>query len=146
MYESENVVSRLQRLGFRAKVYSAHGLHELNDQSDHEAVWIGSRVPPRVVLLALKAVLQIWPHLKYIHLSSDSDGPDYTHDQLFFGGSTSTAQSFELRPWTKEQIESIQDGIDMQSFHGLIRTRYGNQRGSDSKCFYHTEQLLGRTN
>jgi hypothetical protein len=127
---TDRVVGVLRSLGFNVEIYRVpvptKHLHEHDNKMNHEAIWIGTRVPPRVVLLVIKSVLDIWPHLKYMHLSSDGTDspPDYIHDQTYLGGATSTAKRYGLQPWSAEQIKAIPDNITTDEFHKLVRAKY----------------------
>lgn len=128
------IVEILRSLGFNAEIYGESVPSEMLPRGnykkiDHEAIWIGSRIPPRVVLLAIKSVIDLWPHLKYIHLSSDtaSSPPDYIHDQIYLGGATITAKEYGLQPWLPQQIKVIPDDIKIEEFHKLIRSKYAQK-------------------
>lgn len=123
--DADEVVASLKVLGFQAEIYR----QPFNDATEdtHEgsrAIWLGVNVSPRVSLLAIKASLNVWPFLCYVHLSSDSESPDYTHNEIFIGGSTKTAVEYGLRKWDKDQLESIPMDISVYKFHELIRSRY----------------------
>jgi hypothetical protein len=127
---ADRVVGVLRSFGFNAESYRVpvqhKHLHQDDNKTNHEAIWIGTRVPPRVALLVIKSVLDIWSHLKYMHLSSDGTDfpPDYIHDQLYLGGATSTAKRYGLQPWSTEQIKAIPDSITIDEFHKLVRAKY----------------------
>lgn len=125
----DEVLGTLRHLGFQVEIYEVLDTQvenrEYYAEELHAAIWVGSRVPPRVALLAIKAVIDIWQHLKYLHLSSDAgDPPDHIHDQLYFGGATSTARNYNLKPWTIDEIRRIPDDISTDEFHKLIRAKY----------------------
>lgn len=127
---SDEVLGSLRKLGFNAQIYKEESdsfetehFYEQKDQSD--GIWLGVRVSPKVALIAIKTTIEIWPHLKFIHISIDGGGPpDYIHDQLFFGGATSTALEYGCKPWRNDEIQSISEDIDMLEFHKLIRSKY----------------------
>ncbi len=129
--DADKIIATLRTLGFNAKIYrglvpSRVHLSKVDKKIDHAAIWIGSRIPPRVVLLAIKSVIDIWPHLKYMHLSSDGTNspPDDIHDQIYLGGATSTASKYSLQPWLPEQMKAIPADITVDEFHELIRSKY----------------------
>ena len=133
---ADKVLGALRRLGFNADLYVS-SFHNVNLQrpekpDSHRSIWIGSRVPALVAVLAIKTVVRIWPHLCYLHLSSDgvADAPDYVHDELFFGGSTSTAKRYGLLSWTLNEIEGIADQISDVAFHKIIRDKYKSDASS----------------
>lgn len=122
------VIGSLRRLGFKADIYRERdesGSYS-EDKSEHAAIWIGSRVPPHVAVLAIHTVIGIWPHLRYVHLSGDVEvePPDYIHDEIYFGGATSTARRYGLKSWRAEEIARIPADIEVEEFHELIRSKY----------------------
>ena len=123
---SQEVISVLRRQGFQPEIYIPPSSEDLRNYEleEHEAIWVGSRVPANVAVLAIKKVLQYWKHLKYMHLSEDSNGPDFTHYEIFFGGASSTVKSYRLRPWSSEELLGINDNISIEEFHELIRSKY----------------------
>jgi hypothetical protein len=125
---AELLVNKLNENGFRARTYrNNRGSVERGKTEEHEAIWIGSRVPPIVAISVIKIAIEIWPFLKYLHLSNDSMNrpPDQIHDQIFLGGSTSTAIKYSLLPWEIGEIKEIQEIEDLNSFHNIIRSKYG---------------------
>ncbi len=125
------VLKALRQLGFPVSIYHSvldegeRGLFQ--DAAKHAAIWIGARVTPQDAVLAIKTVVKIWPHLCYMHLSTDGGSPpDEIHDQMYFGGATSTAEGYKLRRWTTAEIEAIPDAITIEHFHELVRTKYGS--------------------
>jgi hypothetical protein len=124
---ADKVLGALQRKGFNAHIYQNTFLaHESREEST--AIWIGYRISPSVVVPAIKAAVHVWPQLRYIHISSDSksDPPDYIHDELFFGGSTSTANEYGLKPWTKVEVEELRSNLTTSELHELVRAKYGS--------------------
>ena len=127
----DQLLSALRKQGFRAELYQdeyrSSGKFESNN--DQMAIWIGSRVPPRVALLATKIAVAFWQHLRYMHLSTDgtSDPPDRTHDEIYLGGATSTAREYGLQPWTPQEIQELPEDMTITDFHDLIRSRYAQQ-------------------
>jgi hypothetical protein len=120
----EKVVAELTRIGFAAEIYKQDLEEGLQRNSEHEAIWIGSRVPPRVAIKAIKAAGRCWPHLAYLHLTSDEYGPDQINDEIFIGGSTSTAIRYQLQRWTRDEIQSMRDDPSPRDFRALIRRKY----------------------
>jgi hypothetical protein len=129
---SDRVLAELRRLGFDADIYrpdwhshqTGNGLAESTSQ--HAAIWIGSRVPPRVAVPAIKDVLKIWGHLCYLDLSEDHGAPpDFIHDQIFFGGATSTAKAYGLQRWSPSEIAALSEDMTLEEFHSVVRARYG---------------------
>lgn len=127
--DSFRLVSQLGKLGFNANVYAAryNAGNEPQVLEMHEAIWVGANIPPKMVCEAIKVSVGIWPHLKYMHLSSDSAGPAFTHDQLFVGGATSAANRIGLKAWTNAELKSISNDISFGEFHRLIKSKYVRQ-------------------
>src|ERR1035438_7799845 len=124
----QKVLQALNAVGFRAHIYESElDPKRMFSSQGHAAIWVGSRVPSGEAILTIKAVVRVWPHLRYLHLSGDSGAPpDEIHDQMFFGGSTSTANEYGLQRWTSEELEAIPDNLDSRSFHQLVRSKYGS--------------------
>jgi hypothetical protein len=123
------VLAALSRLGLSATIYeSGHELGEMPEhceKADHTSIWIGYRVPPRVAVQAIKAVVKIWPHLRYMHVSSDAESPpDFIHDEIYFGGSTATARRYGLKRWLRSEIVNMPDDMSFAKFHEMIRRKY----------------------
>ncbi len=62
--------------------------------SDSEGIWLGAAVPPSIAVDVITKARKVWPFMKYVHLSSDSGGPDETHTSIYLGGATSSATGF----------------------------------------------------
>jgi hypothetical protein len=122
---SDEVVGALRGLGFHAELYQGTRTQKYSDEvlENHEAIWVGYRVPALVAVLAIKNVLKYWSHLKYIDLSDES-APDYVQSEIFFGGATSTAKSDGLQEWSQEELLGIDNNISTQEFHKLIKSKY----------------------
>jgi hypothetical protein len=128
MRRADEVLRALKSHGFLANIYTSDFEDDLGQKTSlrlQAAIWIGSDIAPNVAVAAIKIVSKIWPHLCYLHLSSDSNGPDYIHEQMFFGGTTSTAVQYGLRRWTKTEIEQIPDELTKETWHAIVRAKYG---------------------
>lgn len=126
--DADEIVSSLKSLGFQAQIYTeAEPGSALKDTSDSHAIWVGASITPRTALLAIKESLKRWPFLCYMHLSADSFGPDYTHNEIFIGGSTRTARGYGLKKWTPDEIKAIPSNISAIEFHTIIRSKYPSQ-------------------
>lgn len=117
----------LSRAGFNVEIYD----DPFKDQKTYaldrqESIWIGSRVPPAVASEAINIAISKWPQLKYLHLSDDGEDtpPDFVHDQIFIGGSSSTAEEIGLLKWTKGELRSLTNAKTIEDFHKLIREHY----------------------
>jgi hypothetical protein len=124
---SDKLVAKLRRAGFRAEKYEVRGEDQriVEDLEEQAAIWVGARVEGAGAVQAIKLALDVWPHLKYMELSTDgSDPPDEVHDALFFGGATSTARERRTRPWSAEEIRALPDSLTTEQFHAAIRAKY----------------------
>jgi hypothetical protein len=121
-----NLVESLKNAAFTAEVYKVGLANKTYERpEDHEAIWVGSRVNSGRAIEAIKIAVSLWPHLKYVHLSGDNgDPPDYVHDQIFFGGATSTARSYGLQPWSRDELLGLHESMTDEGFHGAIRAKY----------------------
>jgi hypothetical protein len=124
---ANEVVKSLKEIGFATEVFDKCS-HTDGAPENHESIWIGSRIPASAAIQSIKNVVKIWPHLKYLHLSTDGDEipPDRIHNQIYFGGASRTARAYGLKPWTVDEIEKLQDELSQQQFHKLIREKYSD--------------------
>jgi hypothetical protein len=123
----DQVLESLIEKGFDAKKFSDRSPYSTHDRdaSEQACIWVGERIKAPDAVRAIKVAIEHWPHLKYVELSNDgSTPPDYVHNQMFIGGSTSTALTRGLRPWTTEELASLQENISQDEFHLKIRTKY----------------------
>jgi hypothetical protein len=123
----EALVAGLKSLGLAASAYE-HPSPVQDDylnEGDHEAIWVGRKVPPGIVLSSIRVARKRWPFLRYIHISGDlSDTPpEEVHSQLYFGGSTQSARRYGLRPWTDAEIEALEASTP-EEVHSSIRSHY----------------------
>ena len=124
---SADVLAVLHRARFSAEEYRSPGAVDRHRAavSESAAIWIGSRVQGAAAVEAIKFAMTAWPHLKYMHLSSDDlDPPDEIHDQIFFGGATSTAKRFGLRAWSAEEVRDLPSNITDADLHKAVRGKY----------------------
>jgi hypothetical protein len=128
---ADDVLRALTALGLPAAIYAPDFEEDYGRQynlREHAGIWIGSDIPSSIAIQAIKTVIEIWPHLCYLHLSSDGGGPDYVHEQMFFGGSTSTASEYGLARWTKTEIENLPGQPTTQEWHAIVRSKYGSYK------------------
>lgn len=126
---SREVVASLQSLGFPATIYQSEFPEEYEVRGgfqNHESIWIGSKIGASNAILTIKIVMKFWPHLCYLHLSSDTAGPDYIHGQMYFGGSSSTAREYGLERWSRDEIENLPDSPSQETWHMIVRRKYGS--------------------
>lgn len=124
---SKEVLSLLRRAGFNPQNYNSPIEIERNFDSldDSACIWVGTRVQAAGAVAAIKAVIEVWPHLKYLELSNDgADPPDEVHDAVFFGGATSTARERGLCAWSHEELLALSETSTQEQFHGAIRAKY----------------------
>ena len=118
------LLKSLLKVGFSASMYNSTYFKDGFKISNATGVWIGSNLEPEAVLTAIEIAVTHWPQLKYLFLSSDGGGPEYTHDQLFIGGDESVAKNKGLNEWTIAEIQSIPKNITLENFHKCIRNKY----------------------
>ena len=117
---AEGLVSRIEMLGIDSEIYEDSVGSKF---SDSEAIWLGSKVPPSVAIPIIREAVTVWPHLKYMSLSEDSNGPDETHWQIYIGGATSTALKERLRPWSQDELLSL-EAATRDELHAKVRRKY----------------------
>lgn len=121
--DADKLLSKFKELGFWAHIYD--GADEDDSYIRHKAIWVGHRVPARVAIEAIKTAVSEWGHLQYVELSNDGNvPPDEIHDQLYMGGSTSTAVDRGLKKWRKEELLALDPEMTNEEFHATIRDKY----------------------
>jgi hypothetical protein len=122
--DANELVHALQEAGFKASIYR-EDLDKMNKPEDHEAIWIGAALPANEVIKSIKIAVSQWPHLKYMHLSTDGGSPpDYVHSEMYFGGATSSAQRYGLSPWSKNELLDLDGNLSLDDFHRVVRSKY----------------------
>ena len=122
-HDSEAVLEVLKSEGFSADIYESDS--DPDDLSDQEGIWLGYRVSPTVACRVIQAAVKQWPHLKYVHLSNDGGGPpDYVHDQIFIGGSTSAAIRYGIKEWSSQDFSNLNENMSRSELHAMVRGRY----------------------
>jgi len=125
---SIELVETLKNNGFNAEVYQQKfpaTEKMLNSIKNNEGIWVGTRIAPKAAIQAIKLAVLQWTDLKYLHLSNDGEEPpDFVHDQLFLGGSSSTAKSHGLHAWEKDELLGLDDEMSAEAFHSAIRAKY----------------------
>lgn len=123
-YDSNEMIGALNQEGFHADIYQP----DIEPHESHltqEAIWLGYRVNPAVACRVIKAAVEQWPHLKYVHLSNDGgDPPDEVHDQIFLGGSSATAERYGIEQWALEDFQLLSEGMSANELHELVRAKY----------------------
>lgn len=118
---SRQFVKDLNRKGYKAEIYfGADGKSaQLKKYIEHEAIWIGRRVPVDFAIEIIKMAIKKFPHLKYIDLSPDF-APEYVHDQIYIGGATSTALEDGLKKLTSSDFTRFFECKSMEEMHEFI--------------------------
>ena len=125
---SDSLVSSLNDSNFSASVYDSSLSAEYEGTENHEAIWIGYRVPAKRVVEAIKIAKAHWPHLKYVELSNDgkSTPPDEVHSQIYIGGATATAIENDLKAWSDDDFNELEKHTTRNQLHAFIRKMYGS--------------------
>lgn len=122
--KSQEMLDTLKSKGISADIYRPDSPPDTNI-SEHASIWLGSRASPAVAVKVIKSAVKQWPHLKYVHLSNDAgDPPDYVHDQIFIGGSTSTAKGYDIQEWTTKDFEKLNESMSRSELHAVVRGMY----------------------
>jgi len=127
---ADDLVAELSQVGFQASVYEEPWIeHEnvLNMPEEQQAIWLGKEVPAKVAVYAITIARKHFKLLSYVHISGDGDdrSPDEVHSQLFFGGTTKTANDYSLIQWSPQEFESLRDDMSQEEFHECIGAHYG---------------------
>ncbi|MCC5910816.1 MAG: hypothetical protein JJT76_10305 [Clostridiaceae bacterium] len=124
--DAKGLVSQLINLGYKAGVYKSNTTENFATKEKHAAIWLGTQVPLKNAKEIMKSAFQYYPHLKFVHLSTDGSSrpPERIHRQIFIGGATSTAQRYGLQVWSKDDFDKIQDIDNLNDFHSSIRAKY----------------------
>lgn len=121
IYGSRQFVKNLNRKGYLAEIYfGADGKStQLKKNIEHEAIWLGNRVPVDFAIDIIKMAKMKFPHLKYIDLSPDY-APEYVHDEIYIGGATSTALKDKLKELTSSDFTRLFECKSVEEMHNLI--------------------------
>lgn len=120
-------VRKLKEKGYTAGVYRAPGnTSETTSEEDHEAIWLGKNVPGPMAIDIIKDAINFYPHLKYIHISSDNKygPPEYIHNQIYIGGSSQSAKEYMIKEFQKDEILSLKPDTEIKELHAFIRKYY----------------------
>jgi hypothetical protein len=129
MQGADALISELRSLGLTASIYESPYPGPSRDLSpvEHEAIWVGRKIPPEIAIASIKLARNHWPFLKNIHISGDvgdDTPPEETHSQIYFGGSSATARRYGLRPCTDAEIERLDPTSSSDDFQSAIRSHY----------------------
>jgi hypothetical protein len=126
--KAEQLIDRLREKGYAASLYE----DELSEIRQHPrasdesgAIWLGAKVPPENAVEIIRIARDHSPFLKYLHLSTDSNGPEETDYQVFLGGATSSAVGFmNCHPWKDADFALMSPNMGAPDLHALIRRFY----------------------
>lgn len=123
---ARDIVELLKEIGIDVEIYSDPIVEKKNDTlSKNAAIWLGDEVPVKLSLQIIKRAFRVWPHLKYIHLSTDSASPEEMDWEVYIGGSTSTAvEMFNMSAWSKKEVNMLSEEMKLVDFHSEIRKKY----------------------
>lgn len=127
---ADSFVGNLKGEGYTARIYkSISGIEGPLPSGEHQAIWLGSRVPATFAINIIKKAKKAFPFLRYIQYSDDGKyggglPPDYVHDQIFIGGSTSTARSYELKEIPDKEMEELNDVFDDKTLREFVQRYY----------------------
>lgn len=108
IYGCRQFVKDLNRKGYLAEIYLAPDNKNelLTKNCEHEAIWIGRKVPASLAVEIIKLAKIKFPHLKYVDFSSEF-APEYIQYQNHIGGATSTAIERKLKKLDADDFEKI---------------------------------------
>ncbi|GEM_PF-2243153 len=90
---------------------------------DAQGIWLGKNVPPEIAVPAIKLAVKEWSFLRYV-LLSDSNAPDFVHDEIYFGGSTRLINSYQLKRWSDDDFNSLQPTMKPAHLHNIVKGFY----------------------
>ena len=105
---SRQFVKNLNSKGYLAEVYFGENLEKplLKKNCEHEAIWLGKKVPVSMAIEIIRNAKTKFHHLKYIDYSSEY-APSYIQYQIHIGGATSTALERNLKKLEIDDFEEI---------------------------------------
>ncbi|PJZ41684.1 hypothetical protein CH370_09585 [Leptospira kmetyi] len=115
----------LLKKGFFISIYQSN-YFKVDSVQDSSAIWLGKNVPLEIAKEVIVSASQHSQHLKYIHISGDQSGepPLFVHDQIFIGGSTSTAKEYKLKEIKTTEFKSIESFKTIDELHSFVRNYY----------------------
>jgi hypothetical protein len=121
---ADDLIDRLQSSGYIASIYTESHDSEI-EPSAHRAIWLGAMVPPTNAVEIIQIAHSVWPFLRYVHLSTDSGGPDETDYEVYLGGATKSAVGFlHCGPWTAADFAALSTTMSLAELHAAVRARY----------------------
>ena len=124
---ADQLKQELEGLGFNVETYydDYNRTEKYGKESDSEAIWVGSKIPPAIAVEAIAFARKHWPFLRYINISADAGVPEHMNSILFLGGYTETAvQRYRLPPWKEEDFKALRPSMSPEEFHCYVRERY----------------------
>jgi len=124
-------ITILKQKGYNFKIYKPippiQELEDNNTINESRAIWLGKNIPFNISKEVITDAISFYPHLQYIHISGDlrEDPPARIHDNIFIGGSTSTAiEDYKLYPISEDFILKISKLKSKDELYKLIRSFY----------------------
>lgn len=124
---ADQLKQELEGLVFNVEIYydDYNRTAKYEKESDTEAIWIGSQIPPAVAVEAIAIARKHWPFLRYVNISAYTGEPEFMNSILFLGGYTETAvQRYRLPPWKEEDFKGLRPSMSLEEFHRYVRERY----------------------
>jgi hypothetical protein len=91
---------------------------------DSRSIWLGCYVPFDIAIAAIRTSYKHFPFLTYIYVN-ESDCPEEVKYEIFIGGSTRTAESYDLSLITAADFgKSAQSFKNIDELHRFIKSHY----------------------
>jgi len=115
------LLALLREQGYDANIYEDPSFSMRGYRfEEHEAIWLGCKVPLKMALEVIKTAKKVFPHLKYIKLSKSGYAPEFVEYQIFIGGATNTAVEDRLRKWNQQDFEKLYTLKNKEELHSYI--------------------------
>lgn len=122
MYKSTRIVEELTQQGYTANLYSFGADKKFVSNREHEAIWLGDKIPIDMAINVIKIAKKYYPHLKYIKIDDAlDDAPSFVKYEIFIGGSTKTAKEMRLRALDEKDFNRIYQMKDINELHDYIK-------------------------
>ncbi|MBO5450458.1 MAG: hypothetical protein J6L77_04610 [Coprococcus sp.] len=122
MYKCYKFLEELVKQNYIADIYRFGSDKKFVSNVEHEAIWLGCKVPLDMAINVIKIAKRYYPHLKYIQLSDYNEfSPEYVKYQIYIGGATSTAKERKLRELRESDYEKLYLFTDINDFHDYIK-------------------------
>lgn len=93
--------------------------------SDAQGIWLGKNVPSEIAVPAIKLAVKEWDFLCYVMLSNEFNSPpEFTHDEIYFGGNSKHAESHQTQPWTDTDFNTLQPTMKLSQLHDFVKGFY----------------------